>query len=80
MSKAPQLGKSLGKVSILGAESLLPFSKEGACAHVNVRFVVTLVRVRGKSILKHVWDVCACGSFFGLAMCDPIFKLFNSFQ
>ena len=26
MSKAPQLGKSLGKVSILGVESLLPFS------------------------------------------------------
>ena len=43
-------------------------SCEGACAHAHVRCAVArvCVCVRAKSILKNVWDVRACGSFFGV--------------
>ena len=41
-------------------------SCEGACAHAHVRCLVERVRVRAKSILESVRDVCACGPFLGV--------------
>ena len=36
-------------------------------------YAIELVHVPGKSILKSVSDVRACGLFFGRAMCDHAF-------
>ena len=57
MSKAPQLGKSLGKVSILGVESLLPFSawlllrcKNTPTGSINLIYQVKLIILRSGTL------------------------------
>ena len=53
-------------------------SCEGACAHAHVRYVVAHVRVRAKSILKSVRDVCACGLFLGMRCTTLLLHTFGT--
>ena len=52
-------------------------SCEGACEYEHVRCAVTRVRVRAKSILESVRDVCACGPFLGVRCATALLHTFG---
>ena len=52
-------------------------SCEGACVHAHVRCAVPRVRVRAKSIMESVRDVCACGPFLGVRCATALLHTFS---
>ena len=60
-------------------EFLQGMSCEGACAHAHVRCAVAHVRVRAKSILESVRDVCACDPFLGVRCAITFCTLLHTF-